>query len=74
MKYLLVCNTSKSANIHLTSSGSVKCINSQIQVVSYSPNLGQLNNSQVLELFGATIFLFALAFVFKVLRQFLFNR
>jgi len=74
MRYKIICEAQNSSNIYLTKSGIVKCVNSQILVVPADVQLADLNVSQVESLFGSALTLFALAFVLKQLRVFIFNR
>ena len=74
MKYQIICDAQDSSDISLDSNGHVTCANSQIQIIPYVPTMGDLDESQIDTLFGAVLGLFALAFVIRQLRIFLFNR
>ena len=73
MQYTIICDVVNSSDITLSSTNSVVC-NGSLQVIEYSPSLGDLSPTQLTDLFGYTVWILSFAFLFRFVHDFILNK
>jgi len=73
-KYQIVCEVQQSSDIFIEPDRSgdyVVCDGGIIQLIEYQPTLGDLSLTEVSELISGAILVFAIAFIFREIYQFI---
>lgn len=76
-RYSISCEVDSSDKIYLSTglnSDYVVCEGGSLQVVEFQPTLANLTEIELLQLFGATLLIFGLAFVLRLVVDQLLNR